>query len=62
MPTTVIPAPRRWTPWTLRQRPDGQWEVTQADRQTGRLTRFGPFKVRDEARHLAADLNGEEAP
>ena len=60
MPATLTATPPpRFSRWTVRQRPVGDWVVTQIDNLTKRVTRHGPFKREDWARELAADLNGD---
>lgn len=50
MKTAAATPPRRFTPWTIRQRPGGDWVVQQFDRTAGKSSRFGPFPTETEAR------------
>lgn len=49
-------ATARRGPWICKQRAAGDWVVDQLDRETMRVSRFGPYQAEAEARRVYADL------
>jgi len=47
---------QRFGPWICKQRPAGDWEIDQIDRETMRIRRYGPYQTEAEAREMLAAI------
>lgn len=47
---------RRYGPWTVKQRPCGDWVIDQLDRETMRVRRFGSYRSKIEALDVWREL------